>query len=144
MSLPELVVFDLDFTLWDCGGTWCDCLSPPFTESIDSVYDSQGRHVHLYPDVLPILDELDNLSLPMAIASRTERPDWAHELVELLGIGERFQFKEIFPGSKVTHFQNLQEASGAGGGRDRDAGPQASQWLTAADQVPRVRNLRGR
>ena len=25
-----LLVFDLDFTLWDAGGTWCDQTKPPF------------------------------------------------------------------------------------------------------------------
>lgn len=26
----RLAVFDLDFTVWDAGGVWSDCLLPPF------------------------------------------------------------------------------------------------------------------
>lgn len=111
-TLPELVVFDLDFTLWDCGGTWCDCLSPPFSGEGHRVYDAYGRHVRLYADVISILDELDQREVPMALASRTERPDWARQLLDRLGIRERFQFEEIFPGSKVRHLENLRQSSG--------------------------------
>ena len=41
----ELVVFDLDFTLWDCGGTWCDCLSPPFMVRDQRILDRTGRWI---------------------------------------------------------------------------------------------------
>lgn len=112
MSQPGLVVFDLDFTLWDCGGTWCDCLSPPFSGETKGVFDSHGRHVQLYHDVIPILETLDQMEIPMALASRTERPAWARQLLDRLGIRTRFQFEEIFPGSKVTHLKNICHASG--------------------------------
>jgi len=111
--MPEIVVFDLDFTLWDCGGTWCDCLSPPFSGEGDRVYDAYGRHVHLYQDVHSILDELDVLDIPMALASRTERPDWARQLLDRLGIRDRFVYEEIFPNSKTRHLNNIRQSSGA-------------------------------
>ena len=112
MLFPELIVFDLDFTLWDCGGTWCDCLRPPFDKKESAVLDADGRHIRLYPEVLSILDDVDDLGLPMALASRTDRPDWAAELLELLGVKDRFRYQEIFPGSKVTHLSNISKASG--------------------------------
>lgn len=111
MNLPGLVVFDLDFTLWDGGGTWCDCLTPPFSGEAEGVYDAHGRHVQLYKDVSLILDTLDAMHIPMALASRTQRPDWARQLLDRLGIRCRFQFEEIFPGSKVTHLNNLSDSS---------------------------------
>ena len=48
----------------------------------------------------------------MAIASRTEQPDWASELVELLAIHHRFAFAEIYPSSKLKHFASLRASSG--------------------------------
>lgn len=112
MSQPGMVVFDLDFTLWDCGGTWCDCLSPPFTGAGDQVFDTYGHHIKLYGDVLEILDELDAMDIPMALASRTERPNWARQLLDRLGIRQRFELEEIFPSRKVKHLNNIREASG--------------------------------
>lgn len=108
----ELVVFDLDFTLWDAGGTWCDHLSPPFKVSSKGVSDAQGKIVNLYPDAMEIFQVIEDNNIPMGIASRTEEPEWARRLLELLGIRDKFKYEEIFPGSKVTHFNNLKEKSG--------------------------------
>ena len=47
----------------------------------------------------------------MALASRTEQPDWARELVGLLGIADRFAFSEIYPSSKLKHFAALRDDS---------------------------------
>lgn len=55
----ELIVFDLDFTLWDCGGTWCDCLSPPFRMQQGRLVDRGGRQVRFYSDVMQVLDFCD-------------------------------------------------------------------------------------
>ncbi|TWU40250.1 Acid Phosphatase [Novipirellula aureliae] len=111
MRKPELIVFDLDFTLWDCDGTWCDCLSPPFRRQNKRVFDRASRQVRLYDDVTSILDHCDKQCIKMAIASRTEQPAWARELVELLGINHRFAFAEIYPSSKLKHFSALKASS---------------------------------
>lgn len=115
--VPELIVFDLDFTLWDCDGTWCDCLAPPFSKTRDDVVDRHRRWVRLYPDVISILDECASEGIPLALASRTEQPGWAEELVELLGIADRFEFSEIYPTSKLQHFAALQRSSGIDAGQ---------------------------
>lgn len=112
LLFPELIVFDLDFTLWDCDGTWCDCLRPPFGQRDGRVMDGDGRVVRLHDDVPAILDECDAEGVPMALASRTEQPSWATELVQLLGISDRFAFHEIYPTTKQKHFAALQAASG--------------------------------
>ena len=57
------------------------------------------------------MDLIDSRGIPMGVASRTECPDWAGQLLKLLGVHERFAFQEIFPGSKVMHLQNLSNAS---------------------------------
>lgn len=108
MLYPELIVFDLDFTLWDCGGTWCDCLSPPFLLKQSEISDRSGRHIRFYADVISILDFCDSNGIVTALASRTERPDWAKELLDLLEATDRFAFSEIYPSSKLKHFASLQ------------------------------------
>lgn len=108
MSYPDLIVFDLDFTLWDCGGTYCDCLSPPFRSDGARVLDSDDRDVRLFPDVHSVLDECERMGIRMGLASRTDEPDWARTLIRLLGIQQRFEEMEIYPGSKLKHFSALQ------------------------------------
>ncbi|MCC9602155.1 magnesium-dependent phosphatase-1 [Stieleria sp. JC731] len=112
--LPKLIVFDLDFTLWDCGGTWCDCLTPPFRYSEQLPVDKHGRRVELYRDVAAILDFCDASAIPMALASRTEQPRWARELIGMLEIEHRFAYAEIYPSSKFRHFDALRHSSGIG------------------------------
>ncbi|MEE2935910.1 MAG: magnesium-dependent phosphatase-1 [Planctomycetota bacterium] len=112
MVLPKLIVFDLDFTLWDCGGTWCDCLAPPFTVRNHRIWDRGDRQIRLYNDVSSILDQCDTNGTPMALASRTEQPPWARELLDLLGLSQRFVHAEIYPSSKLMHFAEIQKASG--------------------------------
>lgn len=108
----QLVVFDLDYTLWDCG-TWVDCTTPPF-EKDDSgkIMDQAGNHCRLYPDVLEILDHVDAKGIPMALASRTHDPEAARSLLALMGIADRFKFQQIYPGSKLVHFEVLHRDSG--------------------------------
>ena len=110
---PRLVVFDLDFTLWDCGGLWIDCTSPPFRRDEEGlIRDRRDRVFRLYPEVPSILDHLESSGCLLGLASRTEQPDWAREVLDLMGLRSRFQFEEIYPGSKVRHFRSLRSASG--------------------------------
>lgn len=97
--------------MWNCGETWCDCLAPPFRREGDRILDRIGRHIRLYDDVPAILDLIDEQSCPLALASRTHEPRWAEELIGHLRIRDRFQFREIYPGSKLQHFQMLQEST---------------------------------
>ncbi len=106
-----LFVFDLDFTLWDCGGTWCDCTTPPYRKKKEHIFDSVGRHIRLYDDVRAVLDTLIKKGHRIAAASRTHEPEWANELLELLGINGLFDYKEIYPGPKIPHFKTLKNKS---------------------------------
>lgn len=112
-NIPELVVFDLDFTLWDAGGTWCDCTNPPYHRTkAGEVFDSYHRQIRLYDDVITILEKLAKEDIPVALASRTDRPAWANQLTKLLRIDPFIQFREIYPGSKVEHLTNISRDSG--------------------------------
>ena len=107
-----LFVFDLDFTLWDCGDTWCDHSIPPYFKEERGIFDSSGNEMIIYPDVVHILEELFHCGATIAVASRTSQPDWALELMRLHEIDPYFHFREIYPGSKITHFRNLKEKAG--------------------------------
>ena len=127
-----LVVFGLDYTLWDAGGTWCDCLTPPFRRSGERVLDRHESHVRLYEDVPEIMGALDEAGVPMGLASRTNEPGWARELLELLGVRSRFEIEEIYPGEKTAHFDELRRQSGFG----------YEQMLFFDDETRNIREVR--
>ncbi|MBN2509006.1 MAG: magnesium-dependent phosphatase-1 [Spirochaetales bacterium] len=108
----SLYVFDLDFTLWDCGGTWVDHTDPPFYRRNGLIHDSRGRRLSLYPEVPAILKDLHQKHIPLAVASRSGEPGWAAELMQLFDIQRYFSHIEIYPGSKVVHLNNLREKTG--------------------------------
>lgn len=45
----------------------------------------------------------------MALASRTEAPELARELISLLEIDHLFPHQQIYPSSKLRHFTKLRE-----------------------------------
>ena len=102
-----LFVFDLDFTLWNCGDTWCDHTSPPYRKQNGVVHDTVDRKIRLYPEVFPILENLNRNQVQIGVASRTYAPDWADELMRLFEIKKYIHHFEIYPGSKLSHFREL-------------------------------------
>ncbi|EDY81852.1 hypothetical protein VDG1235_1472 [Verrucomicrobiia bacterium DG1235] len=76
------------------------------------MHDSRGSLVKVYDDIHWALDFLEERGVELGVASRTEQPDWARELLDLLGLRGRFAFEEIYPSSKVRHFSALKEKSG--------------------------------
>jgi len=111
-SGKKLFIFDLDFTLWDAGGTWCDCTTPPYRRILDHVADAHDRMITLYPDVPAVMETLKLEHKLIAIASRTEAPDWAAQILDLFGIRHLFDFEEIFPDRKTVHISNIRKKSG--------------------------------
>lgn len=112
MTKKDLFVFDLDFTLWNAGGTWCDCTNPPYNVKDGKLYDANGYHIRLYNDVPEILKNLNLKGRKIAIASRTETPSYAKQLMKLLNIAPFIHFEEIYPSSKIQHFNNIARNSG--------------------------------
>jgi len=104
----KIFVFDLDFTLWDAGGGWCDTTNPPYFWEDGKLLDQSGDWIRLYPDVTDILKELKKRNKKIVAASRTYQPGWAQDLLHLLDVDKYFDLKEIYPGSKIQHFRRIQ------------------------------------
>ncbi|XP_053639172.1 magnesium-dependent phosphatase 1 isoform X2 [Cherax quadricarinatus] len=101
---PKLIAFDLDYTLWPF---WVDThVDPPFRKLKDGqVVDARSKRVHYYKEVPNVLEKLHNEGYILAAASRTGEVDGANQLLKLFDWDKYFTYKEIYPGSKVTHFQ---------------------------------------
>ena len=112
-SLPELVVFDLDWTIWPRPRFRA---GPPWT-SIDNglggVRARSGECLDLYPGARKALLHLVDAGVPIALASRTHRPRWAIEWMDRLRISpERTLASVAVPvvlrdGSKAIHVREI-------------------------------------
>ncbi|XP_034179923.1 magnesium-dependent phosphatase 1 isoform X2 [Osmia lignaria lignaria] len=106
---PKLLVFDLDYTLWPF---WVDThVTPPFRKKGNDVVDAHGQLIRYYKDVPEILKSL-SAKYELGVASRTSEIQGAKQLLNLFNWDKYFKYKEIYPGSKVTHFSKIQKASG--------------------------------
>ena len=115
-TYPKLVVFDLDYTLWPF---WIDThISPPLRVSSQKIVDRSGTELAFYNDVPRILTFLRECNVRIGIASRTSAPKLARQALDLLRIDGKAiecfdaQAIEIYPGSKIKHFQRIHANTG--------------------------------
>ena len=118
-ALPALVVFDLDNTLW----------TPELYTLRRLRADEQPtpwEDCWLLDGAVAALHELMSSSQwaksAVAVASRTNKGTWAHALLDTFSLptagggrqplGDLISFREIYTGSKTTHFAKLREKSG--------------------------------
>jgi len=118
-----MIVFDLDYTLWPM---WVDThVSAPLKPSRDgglTVQDAYGGSYGFYNEVAGNLASIKEKGIVLGAASRTSAPDLARNMLNILTIPSEdgskpkaitlFDYLEIYPGSKTTHFQRLHKKSG--------------------------------
>ncbi|PHH70146.1 hypothetical protein CDD82_7305 [Ophiocordyceps australis] len=124
LPLPDLIVFDLDYTLWPF---WVDThVTPPLrSNAAHSVAaDAKGETFAFYHDVPAILHFLARRNIKLAVASRTSAPSVARDLLCLLYLPADESDKrkkainvfdaglEIYPSSKLRHFEALHKRTG--------------------------------
>lgn len=63
-----------------------------------------------YPEVLEVLEHWSK-KCDIAVASRTTYPQGAESLLNLFGFNKFINYKEIYPGCKLTHFKSLHDKS---------------------------------
>uniref|UniRef100_A0A7C8YVB5 Acid phosphatase n=1 Tax=Opuntia streptacantha TaxID=393608 RepID=A0A7C8YVB5_OPUST len=97
-TLPRLVVFDLDYTLW-----------PFYCEFYD-----EDDIPSLYPHATGILYALKDRGIELAIASRSPASNVAKTFLSKLGIDSLFVVQEIFSSwtDKTEHFQRIHTRTG--------------------------------
>ena len=111
-AVPSLVVFDLDNTLW----------TPELYQlrklQRNNQFPVAHKDVKLYPAAWDVIQKIRNdpdgkfADTKFAIASRTKCGDWAHDLLDQFELKDLFDYIEIFPGDKKSHFRNLKDRSG--------------------------------
>lgn len=107
---PKLIVFDLDNTMW----------TPELYQLKRT--PKADRDIYLFPGTKAALHELATLpewrETAVAFASRTNKVTWAEDLITRFEVADGVtmaslaKYKEIYPGSKRKHFENLKRDSG--------------------------------
>jgi len=105
----KVFVFDLDFTIWNAGDTWCSETNPPYLWEDGKLLDRSGRWIHLYDDTITVLKILKENGKIIAAASRTNQPGYAEQLLQIFDIDKYFDIKEIYTGSKIVHLKMIQK-----------------------------------
>lgn len=111
-SVPKLIVFDLDNTLW----------TPELYQlrklQRNKQFPVAYKDVKLFPAAWDIIQKIRNdphdtfANTKFAVASRTQSGEWAHDLLKQFELYDWFDYIEIFSGDKQSHFRNLKESSG--------------------------------
>lgn len=104
----KVFVFDLDFTIWNAGDTFCSETNPPYLWEEGRLLDRSGRWIRVYPDAVKILQTLRESGKIIAAASRTNEPAFANDLLQIFDLEKHFDVKEIYPGSKLEHLKKIQ------------------------------------
>lgn len=104
----DLIVFDLDYTLWPFYVEYCDM---PVKKTGNHIVDACGQKLQPYPHSTNILQKLSGLGYKIGIASRTSAVKHADELVTLFEWKQYITYQEIYPRCKVQHFNQFKKQS---------------------------------
>ena len=118
VARPKLIVFDLDNTLWT--PELYKLRRLPNYASAGPPGPIADQDVKLYAGARAALEELATdeawKDTALACASRTNKGPWARQLLRDFTVAGRslddlLQYKEIFTGDKIAHFNNLEQKS---------------------------------
>ena len=118
VARPKLIVFDLDQTLWT--PELYKLRRLPNYASAGPPGPIADEDVKLYDGARAALEELATdevwADTALACASRTNKGPWARQLLRDFTVAGRsldelLEYKEIFTGDKIAHFNNLQQKS---------------------------------
>ncbi len=118
VARPKLIVFDLDATLWT--PELYKLRRLPNYASAGPPGPMADQDVKLYAGARAALEELATddawADTALACASRTNKGPWARQLLRDFTVAGRslddlLEYKEIFTGDKVAHFNNLHQKS---------------------------------
>ena len=118
VARPKLIVFDLDATLWT--PELYKLRRLPNYASAGPPGPMADQDVKLYAGARAALEELATdeawADTALACASRTNKGPWARQLLKDFTVAGRslddlLQYKEIFTGDKMAHFNNLEQKS---------------------------------
>lgn len=84
LSLPRVVVFDLDETCWKHGLDRKGAKGSPYSwcPSRRCIVDAGGVSLTVFPDLVPILMSLSQACVPIGIASHNSKPAWCFEVMD--------------------------------------------------------------
>jgi len=119
-QMPQLVVFDLDYTLWH-PELYQLSSGPPFTTAADGcVLTARGERLDLFPAARSALSELADAGVQVAIASRANEREWALEIMRLLRVDSKRTLADVVGGApvviqggtKTKHLKHIAHESG--------------------------------
>ncbi|CAG0922588.1 unnamed protein product [Notodromas monacha] len=110
---PGMVVFDLDYTLWQF---YADCVSAPFVVQekgdFPVIKSVDGQRLKPFPDSVKILKKLKEEGYLIGVASRSPTPSVAWKAIDAFEWRKFFDHSVITPGCKRHHIKELSKESG--------------------------------
>ena len=108
---PDLIVFDLDYTLWPLH---VDIdIELPLRKEANVVVDANGNEIEPFEDIEEILTTLKEKCLTehqhLAVASKAQRADKAMALLEQLGWTKFFSSFQVYSEPKPKHLSVLKD-----------------------------------
>ena len=122
VPLPQLVVFDLDWTLWPRPRFRAGPPFLPIDEGRAGVRSSCGEELDLFLGARRALVQLADAEVPVALASRTHRPKWALQWVDMIHVDDSRTLSDVIgkspiiirDGCKSSHVREIARRTGVG------------------------------
>ena len=89
MMKKIVFAFELDNTLWECGGERHDKLESPFEKkSVISglIKDKRGKKLYPYPGIKTILSQIKDSGYTIVFMATTEKPECTRQLLKITEI----------------------------------------------------------